>query len=61
MNKAADSGEDLFIKYKNISSGQNLNSIKPADQVRNDKAVHIFFNKLIAQMTQNEIKSLNKQ
>ena len=56
-----DIGEDFFIKYKNLSLGQDLNSIKSIDQIRNEKAVHVFFNKLIAQMTQKEIKSLDKQ
>ena len=36
------------------------NGAKSTDQIKNDKFVHIFFNKLIAQQTEQEVKNLSK-
>ena len=44
-----DMEDNLFIKYKNLSLGKNgLKAMKSSEQIRDDKAVHIFFSKLIA-------------
>ena len=35
--------------------------MKTTEQMRDDKAVHVFFSQLIAQMTKMELANLNKQ
>lgn len=53
LKDLVDSGsvnDNFFFKYKNLSLAQNnlYKAMKTTEQMRDDKAVHVFFSQLIA-------------
>eukprot|EP00354_Favella_ehrenbergii_P009542 CAMPEP_0170453292 /NCGR_PEP_ID=MMETSP0123-20130129/1918_1 /TAXON_ID=182087 /ORGANISM="Favella ehrenbergii, Strain Fehren 1" /LENGTH=67 /DNA_ID=CAMNT_0010715607 /DNA_START=512 /DNA_END=715 /DNA_ORIENTATION=- len=54
--------DNFFFKYKNLSLAQNnlYKAMKSTEQMRDDKAVHVFFSKLITLMTRKELSNMNK-
>ena len=55
-------GENFFLQYKNISMsrGNIHNAAKSQEQIREEKAVQLFFRKQIAQMTQEYMRKMSK-